>query len=748
MLGVVRLSHESHAVGCELRWNGASREQVHRFFPHCDLHATGRSRFHGGRRGPCDADRTPRVTALAIAIGIVLSAATAARADQTDGQTVDLPVSRVALFSSGVAYYEREGDVSGTTSVELRLRTEQINDIIKSLVVQDLDGGTVSVVRYPSRDPIDRTLKSFGVDISGNPSLGDLLNQLRGEPIEVGGARTISGVIVGVEQKRVVIEKEVIQTPLLNVLTSEGIQQVALTELGSLKLSNAKVDGELRQALATLATGHDADKKSVVIRFEGSGKRRARIAYLLEAPIWKTAYRLVLSEEKPPFLQGWATVENPTEEDWSGVRLSLISGRPISFRMDLYSPIYVPRPLEELELYASLRPPSYEGALEVAKAAAAPPPAPAAALGLRDAALSKRRGAGAMQEGRGGAHDEASEFEAGIELDQAGVVSVAEAQSAGELFEYRIGAPVTLPRQSSAMLPILNQAIGGEKVSIYNPATHAKYPLNGLELVNATESHLMQGPITIFDAGVYAGDAKLPDLKPGEKRLVAYALDLGVEVSIKQPQREPEPIVSLRAARGVLFFKTKLVDTREYVVKNKDRKPRTVLIEQPYGDEWTLVEPAQPYERAPGLSRFKMQAAAGQTATLIVKLEQLIEQSVALSNMNDDQVRFYLRAKAISPALQAALQKLIELRSAVAIAERQREAQERLSNEAVAEQARIRENLKTLAANSDAHRRQEQKFDELETRIEQHRAATATARQNEEQARLALEGYLMQLTVE
>src|SRR5207248_2759432 len=111
--------------------------------------------------------------------------------------------------------------------------------------------------------------------------------------------------------------------------------------------------------LATLATGHDADKKTVTLRFEGKGQRRVRASYLLEAPIWKTSYRLELTEKKP-FLQGWATVENATEEDWKDVRLSLVSGRPISFMMDLYTPIYVPRPREELELYASLRAPEFE----------------------------------------------------------------------------------------------------------------------------------------------------------------------------------------------------------------------------------------------------------------------------------------------------------------------------------------------------------------------------------------------------
>src|SRR5215470_13856222 len=233
-----------------------------------------------------------------------LMLATAARADY-------LKLSRIALFNSGVGYFQSDGTVDGDAASELRFRTGQINDIIKSLVLQDFDGGTIQAVQYPSRDPIDKTLKSFGVDITGKPTLGQLLDQLRGVEVEIAAPAAAKGLILGVEKQRI--------------------------EVG--------------------------DKKNVTLNFAGKGKRRVRVGYMLEAPIWKTSYRLVLADDKKPYLQGWATVENTTEEDWKDVKLSLVSGRPISFIMDLYSPIYIPRPKEELELYASLRPPTYEGAV-------------------------------------------------------------------------------------------------------------------------------------------------------------------------------------------------------------------------------------------------------------------------------------------------------------------------------------------------------------------------------------------------
>jgi hypothetical protein len=667
---------------------------------------------------------------------------------------VDLGVTRVALFSSGVGYFECDTTVSGSAAAELSFRTDQINDIIKSMVVQDAGGGKIGVISYASQDPIEKTLRSFGVDLTGKPTLGDLLNQLRGEPVEITGGQNLSGVIVGVE-KAPIVDKDgniLQEIERLTVLTSAGLQQLELTKIQGVKLTNEKVDGELRKALATLATAHDADKKSVLVNFEGTGARKVRVAYLLEAPIWKTSYRLVLSEDKKPFIQGWATVENATERDWNNVRLSLVSGRPISFRMDLYTPLYVPRPLEQLELYASLRPPQYEGGqammseqnvaldadgdmsrAKIARkagrpmpASAAPPPPPAA----------PRMAGGAPAE----------EATMGLELRK-GVESVATALEAGELFAYNIDSPVSIPRQHSAMLPIVNQEVEAEKVSIYNPATHPKYPLNGLEMKNTTGLNLMQGPVTIFDANIYAGDAKLPDLKPDEKRLVAYALDLSTEVLIKQ-QPQPDEMISLRIAKGTLWHRHKYVDQREYALKNKADKPRNVVLEQPYTDDWKLIEPKEPYERTQNLLRFKVGVPAKESKTQVVRLERVGEEAVLLTDTGLDQIQFFLRAKVISPAVKQALEKVIALRTERDDAARQRAMLEKQLEEATKEQARIRENLKTLDKETDAYKRQLQNFNDVDTRILKAQGDIAAARAVEEQKRQALDDYLRNLEIQ
>jgi hypothetical protein len=233
------------------------------------------------------------------------------------------------------------------------------------MVVQDLDGGRVSTVTYGSRDPLTKTLKSFGLNLTDNPTLGELLNQVRGERVEVLRPNPLVGTILGVEKKlQPAGENKQVEVESLNLLTEDGLQSVPLAQIQRIKLLNEGLNAELKQALEVLAGSHDTQKKTVALTFEGEGKRKVSVAYISETPVWKTSYRLVLDDREAPFLQGWAIVENTTDEDWNNVRLALVSGRPISFTMDLYQPLYTTRPVVELELYASLRPPVYGGSLE------------------------------------------------------------------------------------------------------------------------------------------------------------------------------------------------------------------------------------------------------------------------------------------------------------------------------------------------------------------------------------------------
>lgn len=662
-----------------------------------------------------------------------------------DDPAPDLPLRRVVVFNSGVGFFERGGTVAGDAEVQLRFDVDDVNDLLKSMVVQDLDGGQVSTVGYGSKDPISKTLKSFAVDLTTEPTLAGLLSQVRGERVVLDAPNEITGVILGLEKRKTKIgEDEVIEQDVLNLLTDGGLQSVLLETVSRIRLTNEALDAELRKALALLATSHDTDKKTVTLHFRGEGDRRVRVGYIQEAPVWKTSYRLVLDEDAKPYLQGWAIVENTTEDDWTNVNLTLVSGRPISFVMDLYDPLYVPRPVVELELYASLRPQTYgqdlakaEGEfLKKADRSNRGRELAEKSLGLAQA----RRAAGAPMADAKAEQADKWNF-------QQGVQSAAAAAEVGELFQYAVDTPVTLPRQQSAMLPIVNADVEGEKLSIYNENVHAKHPLNGLRLKNTTDLHLMQGPITVLDEGVYAGDAKIDDLPPGSERLVSYAMDLDVEVAPAEKSR-PEQLLSVRLLKGTMHVVRKYERAKEYTIKNSGSKTKTVLVEYPLDSTWHLVAPAEPAEKTRDRYRFAVQAEPGVPAKLTVEEEYTAGQQIALSNVDDNTVRMYLSASVVSDRVKAALQEVVKRKHEIellAAKRRQLDGQIKAIGE---EQARIRQNMDRLDRTSELYKRYVGKFTGQEDQIESLREQIQELQSQENQLRKSLDEYLMGLDLQ
>ncbi|MCA9234094.1 MAG: hypothetical protein KDA44_01390 [Planctomycetales bacterium] len=682
-----------------------------------------------------------------------------------DAQAAEAPVRRVVLFNSGVGYFERQGVVTGDATIDLVFNVDDVNDLLKSMVVQDADGGRVSTVTYGSRDPITRTLATFAIDLNDEPSLGELLQQIRGEQISLEAPMPIEGAIVGIETQRRQLEgNQTIETELLTLLTDKGLRRVPLDSIGSIQLARPELDAELRQALRTLALGHATDKKTVSLRFTGEGERRVSVGYILEAPVWKTSYRLVLDDEGKPFLQGWAIVENTTDADWSDVQLSLVSGRPISFAMDLYSPLFASRPVVTPELYASLAPQVYDLDLfAVDPSPAMNAPAESEVLGRRVSSPSAIRGggggAGGFGGGGGGGYGGvAADMPAAMapaspasrEQMELSVTAAAQGGDVGELFQYDIDGPVTLARQRSAMLPIVNQAIAGQKVSIYNPAVHSKHPLNGVQLQNTSDLHLMQGPVTVFDGGVYAGDARIPDLPAGGERLLSYAMDLDVEVA-PQSDAQVQSLTTARIGGGALILTYKQVRSQKYALKNSGDDDKTVLVEYPHDpsqSDWELVTPEKPTEQTRDAYRFAVAAVAGERTDLQIKEQRTIRQSVALRSLNDRQVAVFVEAPEISDAVRAALRDVQKRQAEIAQLTTRRKQIEREIATIGQEQTRIRDNMRAIDRNTDLYNRYVKKFTEQEDRIEKLRNESAELEQRTTALQTALEQYIAGLELD
>ncbi len=660
-----------------------------------------------------------------------------------------LPLSKIILYSSGVGYFQHDGTVTDQTQWELRLQTNQINDLLKSLVVQDFGGGKISTVTYGSRDPITKTLGSFGINLNGNPTLGQILTQVRGERVEVTAPNALLGTILGVEKKTESLSdgqaRRTIEQEYLNLLTDEGFRSLPFAQIQRVKLMDATLNAELQQALTTLAGHHDAQRKTVSILFDGTGSRQVRVTYLTETPVWKTTYRLVLDEENAPYLQGWAIVENQTHQDWQNVTLSLISGRPISFTMDLYQPLYNPRPVVQPELYANLKPQTYGDAMDEAKPSSPAPAAPARNEMKKDRLLGK------LAEGFAGSRTNApAELAMSADMEMTridqGVARMAMAEDKGELFEYRLDQPVTLGKHQSALLPIIGQSLQGQKLAVYNQSVNAQHPLNGYRLKNSSTLHLMQGPITVFDGGAYAGDAQIQDLAPGQDRLISYALDLKTEVEPKIEGGTQE-LATVSLKKGTMLISRRLVEDRTYLIKNRDHKSKTVLIEQPYRADWKLVEPKEATERTRDLYRFSVAVDAGKTATLRVKETLPIQESMLLMDSSLDQIAYFQQAKEVSAKVKEALQRVVHLRSKLDDTRAQRTRLEQRIGEITSEHGRIRENMQRLQQNSDLYTRYIKKLDAQETELEKLRKEIESLKGTEEEQRRDLQNYVMTLDI-
>ncbi len=634
----------------------------------------------------------PVAGALGIAAGVgadkYLSAAGEAKQDLKPATT--LPLTRVVLFNSGVGYFSRSGEVDGDARVDLTFPEADVNDLLKSMVLEDFSKtGRVSAVSYDSREPIARTLSSFAINLNGNPTFAGIVSQMRGERIEVAISATaanqpgkLTGTIVGVERQRVPASTATVEVEVLNMWCAEGMRAVKLSDIQSLRFSNPIIESEFRRALEVLAQSHDNQKKAIQLHFAGEGKRKVQVGYVIEAPIWKTSYRLLMNEKDKPYLQGWAVVENPTDEDWNGVKMALVSGRPISFKMDLYNPLYVDRPTVEPELFASLRPVTYRGDMSGRQVLnfsvglfGSKGDEKVGPLVTMDDPVSGRSGAtktrliNPSQNApdstiMGGSGQGKVTNEWGLRgIDRHAVASAATAAALGDFFQYTIDHPVTLPRQKSALLPIVGKEIEGTRVSIYNANVQAKHPLLGLRFKNTSGAHLNQGPITVFEGSVYAGDTRVLDVQPNEERLLSYAIDLGTEVDPKAGAGA-QKITSIKAVKGIVTTQTKVTEETTYKVVNRSQTDRTLLIEHPNrtAQQFKFVDTPKPVEDTPEVFRFQHALTAGEAKSFTVKEEKDIGHTLTLTSNSDDLIHYVVNLTEASPNLKRQLLEALQVK--------------------------------------------------------------------------------------
>src|SRR5262249_52715049 len=291
----------------------------------------------------------------------------------------NLPIRRVVLYKHGVGYFERETGIEGDQSLSLSFKQREVSDVLKSLTVLDLDGGTVSAVSYDSTTPIEQLLAEIALSIPDSGSLQGLLPQIKGARVSVKptGGSAIQGAILGIDKTANRTETGIQEAFRLSLLTDSGdIRTFDLFDL-ELTLLDEGIKRDLDFYLKTQLASKKKDARTFILFAQGEGKRTVRVSYVLEAPVWKATYRIILDEDAAspptavgglattqPLIQGWAVVDNTSDEDWQDVDLTLVAGLPVSFVHDLYTPRYIRRPVVEVKETTGVLPPMAEPGVE------------------------------------------------------------------------------------------------------------------------------------------------------------------------------------------------------------------------------------------------------------------------------------------------------------------------------------------------------------------------------------------------
>jgi hypothetical protein len=694
-----------------------------------------------------------RTTLLVIAFVSALIAT----AQNPPANDVKLPVRRVVLYKNGVGYFEHTGRVNGAQPVTISFTTAQLNDVLKSLTVLDSGEGRITGVSYNSTAPLDQRLRTSLWPAAENTTEARFLAVLRGARIEVrSGTSVASGRLLSVETRETKHKDgSTTKVDALSLVTDRGeLRTFDLTPATSVRLLERGLNEDVGRYLNIISSAREQDVRRMVISTSGTGTREMLVSYISEVPVWKSTYRIVLPKRPgaKPLLQGWAVVDNTVGEDWNNVELSLVAGAPQSFIQALSTPYYTRRPVVPLPESAMMTPQTHEGAIQTAttNAALASAPAPTPKPALAKAAPAGGIGSRSAAEVK----DRISFFtapEASEEL-LAKQQAAAETHDLGDLFEYRLKQPVTIRKDQSALVPIAQTPVEIEKVTLWPAAARsASRPLRTLWLTNSSGLTLDAGSFNVLENGMFAGEGLMEPMQPGEKRLLSYAVDLGVRVK-SESASQGRRVTRLSVSRGMLVQTTEVQERHTYTVRNEDTETRSVIVEHPARADVKLsADSPKPEETTAAFHRFRLSVEPKSTRILTITESQPISATYALTNLTFDQIGVFVQQRTIDPNTEKTLRGIVAQKDAVAALDSQIAASEKETASIFADQQRVRENLKALKGSPDERdlvQRYTRQLNQQEDRLQALSEQTNALRKAREKAQTELNRSIQDLSME
>ena len=768
--------------------------------------------------------------------------------DRPADASANLPIKRVVLYKNGIGYFEHLGRVRDNQDVTVSFTSGQLNDVLKSLTVLDLNGGRITGVAYGSAAPVERQLGDLRIPTGDKTSLAEFLGALRGARLEVrNGSTVITGRLLSVERKTRISGGTTLEVDYLSLITDSGeLHTTEISPAFSVRLLERGLAGKVEHFLDLVSSAREPDLRKMVISTAGSGARDLFVSYISEAPVWKTTYRIVLNSKAgaKPLLQGWAIVDNTVGQDWENVDLSLVAGAPQSFIQNLSQPYYTQRPVIPLPEAMSTAPQTYEStlipggarltgtvtdasgaaivgasvkafgnnsaligetstnaagtyelqslpegairlevasqgfrratvhgvvasaarsvrqdvrlevggvtqAVEVSAAAQTANTAMSSVAGGRSlgsgAALGGRRGAGA---GGGVGAGSGGGFGGGVYRVGANQEAAARGQELGDLFEYKLKEPISIQKNRSALVPVVQSEIGAEKVSVWNEQAGLRRPQRALWITNSSGLTLDGGSFSVLEEETFAGEGIFDQIRPDEKRLVSYATDLALNVSSTEGS-EQERVTRVRVHRGVMTQESEVREKKTYTFRNEDSSPRTVVVEHPVRSGYELRSAARPVETTAAWMRFRLEAGAKQTAALVVEEARPVVATYTISNIDSKLIGTFVQQRSIDKGVEEALRKVVAQKDAIANLEEQKNARDEENQKIYDDQQRLRENMKSLKGSAEEKalvQRYVQQLNTQETRLETLRQEIAQVESKKDSAQADLDRMIEDLS--
>ena len=677
-------------------------------------------------------------------VGLVLTAPGLAMAQ--DG----LALKRITLSSGGVGYFEYEASVDGDAEVSLPVQLDQVDDVLKSLVIRD-PRGVAATLRLAGREPLSQIFRNLPIDQTSLASPSRLLDALKGSDVTVTGARTIRGRIVAVVAEKTRLGEGLGETTRhrVSIMTQTGIQHFILEESLSIQFTDPRITGAIEKGLAAIEENRARDKRVLHINSSGAGRRTLAAGYVVQAPVWKTTYRMTLPAtatggKARVRLEGWAIIENMSAQDWNGVELTLVSGNPVTFRQSLYAAYYVDRPEVPIAVIGRLLPRADRGAVA---AVTGPSPREREESNLRQMVPRPDTRAGTMK----------SLSAAGIVGGGTGSGSAiapagrrnATVRDADTQVVFQLPRPVSVKTGHSLSVRFLNRDVEADSLSLFQSDTHGRHPLAAVRIRNDARSGLPPGALTFYEAGAdgmptYVGDAQLNALPVGESRILSYALDTKTTIDHEASNRQS--ILKGKISNGVLEITRLSRTVTRYRIKQAAAGERRLVIEHPRRTGWELVAPDRKrVSLTPRHFRIAHQMKSTATDTLDVILQRPHLRSYRLVSLSTADAVIYAGTEGFDPPIRKAFATLAALKRDIDDKLKTVNRLDATRKRWAEDQARLRSNLSKVPQNSDLHRNYLKRLSAHETKIESVMADIDGARLALDKAKSTLSDFIQNL---